>query len=128
MMPPPPRLLRSDAVPPTVALSKVMSSWGARHTWAAQREHVAQIVRTVEGCKSVVVTVCISSVQGRGVGSTVPDGRARGQRGWRPNYGTGWKALGMAGFLDGVDVPHVPRCRLYFVPFLTVLYCFMRVF
>ena len=35
------------AIPLVVALSKVLNSRGARLTWAAQREHTAQIIRGV---------------------------------------------------------------------------------
>ena len=46
------RLLKGPfALPPTVALAKVISSWGARLTWTAQREHAAQIVKAVENHK-----------------------------------------------------------------------------
>ena len=40
------------AVPPTVALAKVLFAWGARLTWTAHREHAAQIIRAVEGHKN----------------------------------------------------------------------------
>jgi hypothetical protein len=47
------RLLQGPlAVPPTVALSKVLSAWGARLTWTAQREYAAQIVKAVETHKA----------------------------------------------------------------------------
>ncbi len=36
---------------PTVALAKVFSTWEARLTWTAQREHVAKIVRAVKAHK-----------------------------------------------------------------------------
>jgi hypothetical protein len=43
------RLLQGPfAIPPTVALVKVLSAWGARLSWATQREHAAQIIRSVE--------------------------------------------------------------------------------
>jgi len=50
------RLLQGPfALPPTVALAKVLSSWGARLTWTAQREHAAQIVKVVEAHKGASV-------------------------------------------------------------------------
>ncbi len=105
----------------------LVSSWGARLTWPTQREHAAQIIRVVEGHNSV--DAFISSLQGRGAGNTVSGGRVGGQRDLRPNYRTGWTALGMAGILDGVDVPHGPAVQtMYSVPFLTGPYCVMRVF
>ena len=39
--------------PPTVALAKVLSTWGPRLTWASQREHAAQIIKAVESHKYV---------------------------------------------------------------------------
>ena len=43
------RLLQGPlAVPPTVALAKVLSTWGTRLTWATQREYAAQIIKAVE--------------------------------------------------------------------------------
>jgi hypothetical protein len=49
----------SFAVPPTLAMAKVLSTWGARLTRAAQREHAAQIIRFVE--KHKVAATFISS-------------------------------------------------------------------
>jgi hypothetical protein len=57
------RLLQGPfAVPPTVALAKVLSTWGARLAWAAQREHNAQIIKAVVNHMSA--TVFISSTIG----------------------------------------------------------------
>jgi hypothetical protein len=43
------RLLQGPcAVPPTVALAKVLSTWGARLAGAAHREHTTQIIRAIE--------------------------------------------------------------------------------
>ena len=50
------------AVPPSVALFKVLSCCGSRLTWIAQREHVAQVVGAVETPKST--TYFLSIVQG----------------------------------------------------------------
>ena len=38
-----------------MALTKVLSSWGARLTWTAQREHAAEIVKAVENHKGANV-------------------------------------------------------------------------
>ena len=47
------RLLQGPlAVPPTVALAKVLSAWGTRLTWTAQREYAAQIIKAVETHKA----------------------------------------------------------------------------
>ena len=55
------RLLQGPfAVPPTVALAKVLSAWGARLTWAAQREHAAQIIRSVETHKAAAAFISSS--------------------------------------------------------------------
>ena len=57
------RLLQGPfALPPTVALAKVLSSWGARLTWNAQREHAAQIVRVVEAHKSASVFMSSATI------------------------------------------------------------------
>jgi len=48
------RLLQGHfAIPPTVALAKVLEAWGSRLTWAAQREYEAQLVRAMQIHKSV---------------------------------------------------------------------------
>jgi hypothetical protein len=43
------------AVPPTVALAKVLSAWGTRLTWTAQREYAAQTIKAVETHKAAAV-------------------------------------------------------------------------
>ena len=49
------------AEPPTVALAKVLSAWGARLTWADQREHAAQMIRAVEAHKTAATFIASSS-------------------------------------------------------------------
>jgi hypothetical protein len=57
------RLLHGPfALPSTVALAKVLSSWGARLTWTAQREHAAQIVKVVEAHKGASVFMSDSAI------------------------------------------------------------------
>ncbi len=47
------RLLQGPfAVPPAVALSKVLNCWGPIITWAVQREHAAHVIRGVETHKA----------------------------------------------------------------------------
>jgi len=61
------RLLQGPfAVPPTVALAKVLSAWGARLTWATQREHAAQVIRSVETHKAAAafISSSVSTVHG----------------------------------------------------------------
>jgi hypothetical protein len=55
------------AIPPTVALGRILASWGARLTWAAQREHAAQIVRAVETHKTADA-FCASTIAHFAVG------------------------------------------------------------
>ena len=43
-----------------MALAKVLSAWGARLTWAAQREHAAEIIRFVEKHKVADVFISLS--------------------------------------------------------------------
>ncbi len=66
------RLLQGPfAVPPTVALAKVLSAWGARLTWTAQREYATQIIRAVETHKAAsdfLETSVAPRVSGLGVG------------------------------------------------------------
>ena len=62
------------ALPPTDALSKVLLCWGTRLTWTAQRDHVAQVIRAVEGHK-LASSFISSYVQGR---SQTPLGRKAG--------------------------------------------------
>ena len=91
-------------MPPSVALSKVLNTWGARLTWVAQKEHAAQVIRGVEAHKAAAAF--LYSVAGRD--GTVPGGQAGGQRGWLPNCNTGWSAFGWAGGVAGVSqVPTV---------------------
>ena len=52
----------SVSLPPTVALAKVLSPLGARLTWAAQREHAAQIVRAVEAHKGASVFMSSAAI------------------------------------------------------------------
>ena len=66
------------ALPPTVTLAKVLSCWGSRLTWTAQREHAAQVIRAVESHKSA--TSFMSVVQR--CGGTLWR-RAGGQAGWQ---------------------------------------------
>ncbi len=102
------RLLQGPfAVPPSVALSKVLNCWGARLSWEAQKEHDAQVIRGVEMRK--VADAFMVSITGRG-GATpaMPAGRAGGQRGWHPNCRTGWKVFGLAiGPGAGIDVAQI---------------------
>ncbi len=43
------RLLQGPfAIPPTMALNKVLCMWGARLTWTTQRELAAQVIRGVQ--------------------------------------------------------------------------------
>jgi len=52
------RLLQGPlAAPPTFALAKVLSSWGARLTRTTQREHVAQIIKTMVNHKSATIFI-----------------------------------------------------------------------
>jgi hypothetical protein len=48
------------AVPRTVALAKVLSTWGTRLTWAAQREHAIRIIRAVETHKTTIAFISSS--------------------------------------------------------------------
>ena len=41
-------------------VAKVLSTWGARLTWAAQRDHVVQIIRSVEKHKAADVFISSS--------------------------------------------------------------------
>jgi hypothetical protein len=56
----------SLAIPPTIALAKVLFSWGARLIWTAQREHDAQIIKAAVNHK--LAESFISSTMG--IGST----------------------------------------------------------
>ena len=59
------RLLHGPfAVPPTVALGKVLSSWGMRINWTAQREHAAQVVRAVETHKVAAAFITVNAARG----------------------------------------------------------------
>ena len=51
-------------MPPTIAVSKALSAWGTRLTWAAQREYTAHVIRSVEVHKSAEYV--LSSIMGRG--------------------------------------------------------------
>jgi hypothetical protein len=51
-------------VPPTIALAKVLSTWGARLTWAAQRKHAAQIIKALKIHKAT--NAFLSSIIGHG--------------------------------------------------------------
>jgi len=83
------RLLQGPfAVPPTVALAKILSAWGTRLTWTAQREYAAQIVRAVETHKAASDFLSCSTIlrvtgQGGGAG--------RGLLG--PGSNSGWDGL-----------------------------------
>ncbi len=89
------RLLQGPfAVPPSVALSKVFNCWGARLTWAAQKEHAAQVIRGVESRKSSA-TFILSAARRGGAVPGVPGGRAGSQRGWTPNCRTGCGSVGL---------------------------------
>ena len=58
------RLLQGPfALPPTVALAKVLSSWGARLSWTAQREHAAQIVTAIEDHKGASVFLSSAAIR-----------------------------------------------------------------
>jgi len=57
------------AIPPTVALSKVLSCWGARLAWTAQRELAAQVIRGSNAHK--IAFSFLSSVASRGQYNTV---------------------------------------------------------
>ncbi len=73
------------AVPPTVALAKILSSWGARLTWTAQREYAARIIRAVETHKTVVdFLTFIAALGGQGMGRGQNRGpfRAGSSGGW----------------------------------------------
>jgi hypothetical protein len=102
------RLLQGPfAVPPSVALSKVLDSWGARLTWTSQKEHAAEVIRGVETHKVAAAFLnCAARYGGRE--GLVPGGRAGGQRGWLPNCRTGWSAFGLAGGMAGAGVSQVP--------------------
>jgi hypothetical protein len=109
-------------VPPSVALSKVLSSRGNKITWSAQRELVAQVIRGSEAHKSFEAFLSSTTVRGQfslepeWVGSLLagtstgglPGGRAGGQRGWLPNCRTGWRAFGLACGMAGAGVSQVP--------------------
>ncbi len=94
------------AVPPSVALSKVLSVWGNRITWTAQRELAAQVIRGTESHKSC--SAFLSSTAAPVFGGSVPGGRAGGQRDWLPNCRTGWNAFGLAGERAGGVISLVP--------------------
>jgi hypothetical protein len=94
------------AVPPSVALSKVLSAWGNRITWTAQRELAAQVIRGTESHKSC--SAFLSYTAAPGCGGSVPGGRAGSQHGWLPNCRTGWKDFGMAGERAGGVISQVP--------------------
>jgi len=80
------RLLQGPfAVPPTVVLAKVLSAWGARLTWTAQREYAAQIIRAVETHKAASYFLVFSvapRVSGLGVvfGQGLPRANISGGR------------------------------------------------
>ena len=58
------RLLQGPfALPPTVALAKILSSRGARLTLTAQREHAAQIVKAVEDHKKASVFLSSAAIR-----------------------------------------------------------------
>jgi hypothetical protein len=89
------RLLQGPfAVPPSVALSKVLNCWGARLTWAAQKEHATQVIRGVESRKSAAAFILCAVGRGGAV-LGVSGGRAGSQRGWTPNCRTGWGSVGL---------------------------------
>ena len=105
------RLLQGPfAVPPSVALSKVLNCWGARLTWAAQKEHAAQGIRGMESRESAASFISFAAGRGDAIPG-VPGGRAGGQRGWFPKCRTGWSAMRQLGGLGakagGSQVPTV---------------------
>ena len=75
------RLLQGPlAVPPTVALAKVLAVWGARLTWTSQREYAAQIIRAVETHKAASDFLSFNAALGRegqgvGVGQDIVVGQ-----------------------------------------------------
>ncbi len=99
------RLLQGPfAVPPTVALGKIFATWGARLTWATQREHAAQIVRAVEIHKTAAAfsasTIAHYAVgPGHSTGESV-DHASRGSRDHSPDldhdfdFGNGFDRAG----------------------------------
>ena len=103
------RLLQGPfAIPPSVALSKVLNCWGARLTWAAQKEYAAQVIRGVESRKFATSFICSAAGRGDAIPG-VPGGRAGGQRGWISNCRTGWSAMGQFGGLGaGAGGSQVP--------------------
>ncbi len=66
------------AIPPKVALARVLSCWGSRLSWTAQRELAAQVIKGVENHKADVAFTRTATV--RTVPSTVPR-TMNGQRG-----------------------------------------------
>ena len=102
------RLLQGPfAAPPSVALSKVLNCWGARLTWAAQKEHAAQVIRGVESRKSAAAFLLSAAGRGGPVPG-FPGGRVGSQRGWYPNCPTGWSVFGLSGGQAGAGVSQVP--------------------
>ncbi len=97
------------ALPPTVAMAKVLSCWGSRLTWTAQREHDAQVIRAVESHKSA--TSFMSVVHNCG---GTPGRRAGGQ--------AGWQSCGRAGWLAGGFHAQVPTEPIGPIPYGTVRY------
>ena len=94
------------AVPPSVTLSKVLSSWGNRITWTAQRELAAQVIRGSEAHKSFAAF--LSSAAVRGQSSTVPEragsrlaGTGTTRLNDRTGFGTGGSPYGLTGVQAG---------------------------
>ena len=92
---------------PSVALSKVLNCWGARLTWAAQRELAAQVIRGVESRKSAAAFILSAAGRGGSVPGA-PCGQAGSQRGGTPNCRTGWSVFGLTGGQAGMGVSQVP--------------------
>ena len=54
----------SFAIPPTIALAKVLSCWGLRFAWIAQREFAANVIRGMKAYKVVAAFLCTAVVSG----------------------------------------------------------------
>ena len=87
-----------------MALVKVLSAWGARLTRAAQREHAAQIIRSVEKHKAADAFISSSLPTVYGPSSSLPT--VQGPSGLGPGLVSIWpeisqvvKGIGNRGFI-----------------------------
>jgi len=72
------------AIPPKVALTRILNCWGARLSWTVQVELSAHVIRGVEAHKTAASFMLFVAIRGDNLHV-----RVGGQRGSRPNCRTG---------------------------------------